>query len=144
MVSKSKGKPFDPVQYALSGSEDAHQIALFGWAALADVRAKYPELKYMFHIPNGGSRHKAEAGKLRAMGVKAGVLDVFLAVARGPWHGLWIELKRPSANGKRKGIASEDQRMWLNQFRFIGHGAVICTGWEEARDAIIQYLEWKE
>ena len=37
----------------------------------------------VFHIPNGGSRHKAEAARLKAQGVKAGVPDLCIPVARG-------------------------------------------------------------
>ena len=37
----------------------------------------------MFRIPNGGSRHPAEAARLKAQGVKAGVPDLCIPVARG-------------------------------------------------------------
>jgi hypothetical protein len=31
--------------------------------------------------------------------------------------------------------------MWLNALKTAGNKAVICKGWEEARDEIIKYLE---
>ena len=37
-----------------AGSETSCQIAIFGW--FAENMDKYPETKYMFHIPNGGTR----------------------------------------------------------------------------------------
>ena len=73
-------------------TEAQEQMTLFSWAAMQS--GKYPELNLLYHVPNGGSRHKAEAGRLRAEGVKAGVPDLCLPVARGQYHGLYIELKR--------------------------------------------------
>lgn len=49
-------------------SEDTEQMLLMDWAAGAESR--YPELRWLHHIPNGGSRNGAEAAKLRRMGVK--------------------------------------------------------------------------
>lgn len=55
---------------------------------------KYPHLKQLlFHIPNGGKRNIREAARLKRMGVRAGVADFFLAIPRGGYHGLFIELK---------------------------------------------------
>lgn len=71
-------------------TEAQEQMTLFSWAAMQS--GKYPELNLLYHVPNGGSRHKAEAGRLRAEGVKAGVPDLCLPVARGQYHGLYIEL----------------------------------------------------
>jgi len=104
----------------------------------------YPELELLFAIPNGGSRHKAEAGKLKAMGVKAGVSDIFLPVTKSGCSGMWIELKRPVSVGKAKGIASDDQNIWLEKMRSQGYKGIVCYGWIEARDAILKYLKYGE
>ena len=48
-------------------SEDTEQINVASWAAWNE--RQYPELKWLHHIPNGGSRNKAEAVKLKQMGV---------------------------------------------------------------------------
>ena len=40
----------------------------------------HPELELLYHCPNGGSRNKAEAVKLKQMGVKAGIPDLCLPV----------------------------------------------------------------
>lgn len=56
----------------------------------------YPNLrKLFFHIPNGGKRHIVEATKFKAMGVVAGIPDLFLSIARGGYHGFYIEMKKP-------------------------------------------------
>ena len=115
-------------------TEDAEQMALFRWAELQ--AGKYPELRLLFHIPNGGSRGKAEAGRFRAMGVKAGVPDLFLPVARGTWHGLFIEMKR-----RKGGRVSPEQEDWMQALVFQGYAAIVCHGMEEAAREIAHYLE---
>lgn len=137
-------KPIDPAQYAMSGTEDAAQIALFIWSSQVEVIEAYPDIRWMFAIPNGGFRTKAGAGKLRAMGLKKGIPDIFLPVKRGPWNGLFIELKREKRDEKRAGQASPDQKKWIEALREQGFGAMVCVGYEQARETIIKYLEWKE
>ena len=85
-------KLITPEQLAISGREDSEQTALFCWCAL--TLKQYPEFKWLFHVPNGGYRNKREAGKFKAMGVKAGVLDLWFPVKRGIYPGLIIELKQ--------------------------------------------------
>ncbi len=80
----------------------------------------------LYHIPNGGKRSKAEAGRFKAMGVKPGVPDIHLPVPRGPYHSLYIELKAP------KGRVSENQADWLADLNRYGNKAVVCYGWEQA------------
>lgn len=108
-------------------------VTLFSWAAMQS--GKYPELNLLYHVPNGGSRHKAEAGRLRAEGVKAGVPDLCLPVARGQYHGLYIELKR-----QRGGRTSDHQSEWLDALSAQGYKAALCYGWEQAAGTIIEYL----
>lgn len=64
---------------------------MISWARLQEGR--YPELKLLHHIPNGGSRNKREGAKLKRMGVLAGVSDLHLPVPKGRYHSLYIEMK---------------------------------------------------
>lgn len=114
--------------------EGAEQRALFKWAGYA--QSQYPELRYLFHVPNGGSRDAITGAKLKAQGVRRGVPDVFLDVSRGSWHGLRIELK---ANG---GHTSDEQHDWIRELQAQGYFAQVCVGWEAARDLIVAYLTW--
>ncbi len=114
-------------------TESAEQQTLFQWAALQS--GKYPELALLYHVPNGGSRHKAEAGRLRAEGVKSGVPDLCLPVARAGYHGLYIELKRTA--GSR---TSENQAAWLERLAEQGYAVRLCKGWEAAAREIVEYL----
>lgn len=113
--------------------ESEEQQALFEWAQLQSGR--FPELRLLYHVPNGGSRNKAEAARLHAEGVKAGVPDLCLPVARGGFHGLYIELKRV-----RGGKASEEQKGWLECLEKQGYCAELCAGWQTAAETIVEYL----
>lgn len=114
-------------------SESEEQEILFQWAQMR--RGMYPELDMMFHIPNGGSRGKAEAGRFKAEGVKAGVPDICLPVARGEYHGLYIELKR-----LKGGKVSDEQKDWIRRLDEQGYAAVVCYGWMAAAELIGKYL----
>jgi hypothetical protein len=85
--------PDIPLMRAFSMTEIQHHIGLMSWAKTQPILDEY-----LIHIPNGGYRHPLEALKLKKMGVKAGVSDLFLAYPNPNYHGLWIELK--SEKGK--------------------------------------------
>lgn len=78
---------------------DEHRIqaALFKWSRLASSR--YPGLRLMFAIPNGGARDAITGAMLKAEGVKPGVPDIFLPVPVNGFHGLFVEMKTLSGNG---------------------------------------------
>lgn len=116
-------------------TEEQEQIALFNWAAWMS-KTKWPEIAMMYHVPNGGYRNKAEAGRFRAQGVKPGVPDIVLPVARSGYHGLYIELKRTEG-----GRVSEEQRAWMDRLTEQGYYTAVCRGWEEAKNVIEGYLQ---
>ena len=115
-------------------TEEEEQITLFEWAAT--MTYTYPELRWMYHVPNGGSRGKAEAGRFKAMGVRKGVPDVALDIPRGGLHGLRIEMKRRDG-----GKLSDDQLEWIDHYNDIGYRTVVCHGWQEAAKVIEEYLK---
>lgn len=118
--------------------EDRHQAALFDWCKLAV--AAHPDLAMLMHVPNGGKRNAREAGRLKRQGVRAGYPDLVLDVARGGYHGLRIELKATRAELGRKPEVSPLQRQWLDRLNLQGYRALVCEGWEQARDEILGYL----
>ncbi len=115
-------------------TENQEQAALFEWARLSEKR--HPELKLLHAIPNGGLREARTAAVLQRTGVKPGVPDICLPVPRGGYGALYIELKRVKG-----GVTSANQRIWLNLLNANGNRAVVCKGWLEARDTILNYLE---
>lgn len=113
-------------------TEAEEQAALFQWAAY------YPELRFMYAVPNGGSRNVIEARNLKRQGVKSGVPDICLPVAAGGYHGLYIELKV----GKNK--PSENQEHWLEYLNKAGYMTKVCYGFQEARETIAGYISNRE
>ena len=122
-----------PKDTRLLPKEGEEQARLFSWAGM--VSHRHPELRMMFHVPNGGARNKTEAARFKAEGVKAGVPDICLPVPRGTYHGLFIELKRLDG-----GRVSPEQRAWLDDLLGQGYFAVVCFGWERASEIIQEYL----
>jgi hypothetical protein len=120
-----------------SGTEHGEQAALFCWASSPEVRAKYPELEWMFAIPNGGLRNKASAGMLKAEGVKAGVADVMLPVTCHYFAGLFIEMKR--ANGVPSDVKPH-QTKFADFVKAQGYVHAVAFGWQQAVRAIENYL----
>jgi hypothetical protein len=116
-------------------SEAETQMMLFRWAEYE--KARYPELELMFHVPNGGSRNAFEAKNLKLQGVKAGVPDIILPVAKGFYHGLFVELKV----GKNK--TSQLQEEWLDKLKGAGYKTALCYGFDETVSVIKSYLELK-
>lgn len=128
--------------------ENDHQVALFQWAGVYRlgtydglVEAGAVLADYLFHIPNGGKRTKAEAGIFKAMGTKAGISDLFLPIPVSCKGGLWIEMKAPYTNSKNKNYPSKEQRKWLARMEKAGYAAAVCYGWLEAKKVITEYLE---
>lgn len=113
-------------------TEAEEQQAVIDWA-LYNVN-NYPCLKWLHHIPNGGSRDKREAVKLRRQGVKAGVSDLFLPFPTEDYHGLYIEMK------SNKGRLSEKQAEFIEDMTRNGYKAVVCYSAEAAISVIKNYI----
>ena len=111
-------------------TEDDNQKALFQWA-------KYkPELMWLHAIPNGGKRNYKEAVRLKAQGVKSGVWDIFLPVAKHGYHGLYIEMKA----GKNK--LTENQHLFGDFAHKQGYLTHTAYSWLEAKKVITEYMEF--
>lgn len=112
MLAKREGKQRKPRR---PRPEEVLQRACIEWADAH--RSVYPDLEYLFHPANGGGRTAAEAGVLKATGVRSGVSDLllpFISPANG-LHGLALELKSPT------GKLSDSQQRWLTRFAHDGY-----------------------
>lgn len=116
-------------------TEEEEQAWLFSWAAVNEYR--WPELRLLYHIPNEGKRTAAAGARLRRVGLRRGVPDLALPVARGAWHGLYIELKTLD------GRATPEQKAWIAELVEQGFFAVVAHGGEEAARMIENYLAGK-
>lgn len=115
-------------------TEAQHQSTLIRWSQQPEIRNQFPELALLYHIPNGGRRDVIEAKHLKAQGVKSGVPDLHLPVSRKGYNSLYIEMKT------EKGRISENQKWWIERLNSQGNYAVVCHGWEEAKECLIHYL----
>lgn len=119
------------------------QAALFRWAE--HFKAKYPELEFLNGSLNGVPLSLVQAGKAKAAGMKKGFPDINLPVARGGYHGLFIELKiKPYRNHKNKMVyptTSKEQKHWLFWLTQHGYRAVVCKGFDAAVEEILAYLQ---
>lgn len=107
---------------------------VFKWSQQPSIRAKYPELKLMYHIPNERHCTPAQGKQLKLAGVRSGVPDLELPVPRGNYTGLHIEMKAP------KGTVSDEQKWWLKELQEQGRMCAVCYGWEQAVQVLEGYL----
>lgn len=117
---------------ALREREHAEAVALMEWCRLHENL--HPELRLIYAIPNGGIRQRGMAGKMKAEGVKRGVPDYHLPVARGGYHSLYIELKA------ERGYPTKEQKWWAVELSNADNKWVCCRGWEHAVAEIKAYL----
>lgn len=132
-----------PDQLAKSGSEDAEQSALFAYAlqpGYGQATDRAAEWGMLFAVPNGGKRGAATAARMVAMGARRGYPDIGLNVACGPFHGLFIELKRQP--GKGASTVGQDQRDWHENLIARGYCVIVCYGWKHAVQCINWYLDY--
>jgi hypothetical protein len=130
-VSETLRKAIDKANAKLAPPlEDQEQANLIQWLKLRNIRFNA--------TPNGGYRHKATAGKLKAQGVVSGFPDITI------WPGsgqpiLFIELKRTKG-----GSVSAEQKEWLDyldSLHTIGFPvrSAVCKGFDEARQFILSW-----
>lgn len=119
------------LKYAVK-SEDTEQIQVMNWAHW--YAKQHPELKWLHHIPNGGSRNRAEAVKLKQMGIKAGVADLFLPCPKGIYCGLYIEMKY--GDNRR----TDKQKEFLADMAGNGYFAATCYSADEAIRVLEEYV----
>jgi hypothetical protein len=111
-------------------TEAQEQMVVIEWANYN--LGKYPELELLYHIANERKCNVITGAKLKKLGVKSGVPDLCLPVARGKFHGLYIELK--AKNGK----VSENQITWMNKLSQYRNYVRVSFGADDA----INILEW--
>lgn len=117
---------------AASISEAQHQTMVLKWTQQPSIRAKWPELSLLFHVPNERHCTPQQGKALQRMGVKRGVPDLCLPVPKGQYNGLFIEMKTES------GRTTDDQEWWGERLLAQGYMWEVCHGWESA----VRVLEW--
>lgn len=127
-IAREKGDK--PQESKFTPKEDEEQKEFAAWLDETGL--------LWYHTPNERRASVSELINLTAQGMKKGVPDNFIAEPRGKYHGLYIELKREKKSLSRK---SPEQREWIKKLNEAGYKAVFCYGAEEAKRAVLEYLE---
>jgi len=121
------------VRMKLQPNEEQEQMAVMRWAAL--MTDTHPELSLLHAIPNGARTSMSVAKRLKATGLRSGVPDLHLPVARHGYIGCWVELKRQLG-----GKTSAEQHWWHSELIKQGHSVTVCPGAESAIGVLAAYL----
>ncbi len=121
-----------PVRAKRVDREGLEQAAL-----MSEIEVRYPKVfEMLYHVPNGGHRHKSVALKLKQQGAKAGIPDLVLPMARGGFFGLYIEFKATVEPAP----VSPSQAACIRRLNDNGYLAVVCRGHFDAMEQIRAYL----
>ena len=108
-----------------ASSEDAEQEAVVEYCDLLHIP--------IVHIPNEGKRSLSYAARMKKMGLRRGFPDLLVPLARGGYHGLFIEMKY----GKNK--TTKEQKEWLERLSAEGYACAVCYNAAEAIKTIENY-----
>lgn len=100
------------------------------------LERREPEIRRrIFHIANENTvKHHGHHAKRKCLGVRAGVADYFLPVARGSKHGLWLEAKvKPNRMSKA-------QKDFMTQMEEAGYATAVCYTVDEMLKTINNYI----
>lgn len=90
----------------------------------------------LVHVPNSGhGDNLGQAAMLKATGLRKGYPDLILDKARGPFHGLRIEMKTVKG-----GIVSPEQKAWIKVLEEEGYCCRVCHGHQVAMRIIEDYM----
>jgi hypothetical protein len=128
-------KPFEP---RVARAKSVDREGLEQAALIKELELRFPDVAALiYHVPNGGHRHKMVAIKLKGQGVKAGVPDLVLPMARGGYFGLYLEFKATPPNDA---AVSASQHAWIRRLNEQGYLAIVCQGHFDAMEQIRAYL----
>ena len=100
-------------QLMRKAKEGSHCCNYYGWFAM-----QYPQYKgLLHHSPNEGIRNPRTGAYLKKMGMQRGWPDYTLGIPSEPYHGMFLEMKRPDERGK---ALPEHQCLKLKQLQRVG------------------------
>ena len=112
-------------------TEACAQIAFISY-----LEIYYPDI-FVFHIPNGEKRHPKIGAKLKKMGVRAGVADLYIMDYK-----LFIEMKKPYKkikNLKENAYLTENQIQFKKKALKTNHAYIIAYGFKDAVEKFENY-----
>ena len=108
-------------------TETEEQIAVIEYCDLKGIP--------IYHIANEGKRTRYTGDLLKRMGMRKGFPDLCVPVAKGKYHGFYIEMK------SHKGKPTNEQISWLKRLKSQGYATAICYGSQEAITIIEKYMK---
>lgn len=120
--------------------EDSIQESFVQWFNL-----QYKHLNgLLFHIPNGEYRARIQnkngdwycpAGvRLKKLGARRGVADIFLMLSNKAYHGLWIEFKT------KTGKLTDDQKIFKQLCEHVNYKHEVARSLDDGIISIKKYL----
>jgi hypothetical protein len=91
---------------------------------------------------NEGKRTPALGARLKRLGLRPGVSDLFIYYPNNSFHGLWLEVKRNKVYTK----SERSTKSWIAQEKFlesvksVGFDGYFCYGWEHGKEIVERYL----
>lgn len=118
-------------------SENQEQRALVKWLSY------HPIVREFFCKNNNeGKRTAAQGHNLKLMGLRPGVVDLYIYWPTKSHPGLWLEVKR----NKKYSKSERSTDTWIAQEKFIetvksvGYQGHFCYGWIDGKRIIEEYL----
>jgi len=112
-------------------SESAMQAAIFQyfWNNYPNTRRR------IFHVPNGGTRNKIEAVRLRAQGVVKGIADL-ICLGENGFFAIELKIKGNKELGIKEGVISPEQQVIHDLWRELGYRVYVCWSYNETLSVI--------
>lgn len=121
-------------------TENQEQRWLVKWLYLHPILSKY-----FCKNTNEGKRTVGQGHHLKLMGLRPGVVDLFIYYPNRSRTkaGLWLEVKRnmyypPSARKSDTWIAQE---IFIENVKTVGFGGEFCYGFMDGKEIIERYLQ---
>lgn len=127
--------PFPPRPRKSPRAEESRiQCAVIRWWSLKCSEFQVNE-RLLYAIPNGHQRDAVTGAILKREGLRAGAPDLNLDVARGPFHGLRVEVKTET------GVLSRDQEVFIAALKSQGFCVEVAYGYDKTVAVIERYLK---
>ena len=127
-----------PTLKAMEAQETEEQAALIEWWGWCCKRFGL-EPYDLFHIPNEGTGSAVRGRLQKKQGLRPGCPDLMLTAPVGPYHGLFVEMKKA-----RLARTSHEQDIFHARLRERGYAVAVCFGATQARMAIAHYLRGED
>lgn len=110
------------------------------------LQLQYPDVIYRFDLASDLKLTPGQAAKHHRLHPERGYPDLFIAEARGEYHGFYLEIKTESNSPyKKDGTLKKDKHLeeqaeMLERLRARGYKAEFGVGFEECKQIIDEYL----